>query len=306
MGTNSFHLIIAKVKKNGSFKIVDREREVIRLGSHEGQNLSIISPGEIEASVEVLLRFKKLSGIYGTNMNALATSAVREAENKNEFISLIKERTGIKVKVIEGHHEARLIYLGVKKALPISDKKVLCIDIGGGSTEFILGDNGEPAFAESVKIGAVRLSKKFFPDYVLTPKSVSECEKFIEQEIKSNRRIKLNTEIDFAVGSSGTIQSAASIICSVKYSKPPASLNGFTFSSDELKIIFNDMMRLKTPSERINIKGLEAKRADIIPAGMLVLKKIFDLFGIRKMTVSEFALREGILLEMISKSRVKE
>jgi len=85
MGTNSFHLIIAKVKKNGSFRIVDREREVIRLGSHEGQNLSIISPGEIEASVDVLLRFKKLSGIYGADMNAVATSAVREAENKNEF-----------------------------------------------------------------------------------------------------------------------------------------------------------------------------------------------------------------------------
>lgn len=301
MGTNSFHLIIAKIKKDGSFKIVDKEREVIRLGSHKGENLSVISPEEIETSTEVLSRFKNLSDFYGAKMRAVATSAVREAENKNEYIDLIYRKTGIKVEVIEGHHEAELIYLGAKKALPISDKKVLCIDIGGGSTEFILGDKGNPVLAESVKIGAVRLSKKFFPDFILNAQSIAGCEKYIEEIIESNGSLKLKPEVDFAVGSSGTVQSAAYMIYFAKYFNEPESLNGFTFSYDEFEMIYNDVMRKQTPAERLKIKGMEAKRADIIPAGLLILKTIFNLFNIQKMTVSEYALREGIILEMIAK-----
>ncbi len=301
MGTNSFHLIIAKIKKDGSFKIVDREREVIRLGSHKGKNLSIISSEEIEYATNVLKKFKKLCSIYQTEMRAVATSAVREAGNKNEFISFVLNNAGINVEIIDGQHEAALIYLGAKKALTLDDKKVLCVDIGGGSTEFILGNKGKPDFTESVKIGAVRLSKMFFQDFILTDKSIAECENYIENEIKTNRSIKLKNDIDFAVGSSGTIQAAAAIIHFAKYFKVPESLNGFNFSRDELDIIFKEVTGKKTAEERLSIKGLEAKRADIIPAGLIILKKIFEMFNIKTMKISEFALREGIIMEMIAK-----
>ena len=144
MGTNSFHLIIVQVRKNGSFKIIDREREVIRLGSHKGTDLSIISEGEIEKSIDVLSEFDKIAKFYGAELRAIATSAVREAGNKDEFITRVYDATGIAVEAIEGVKEAELIYLGVQKALDVKNKRVFCVDIGGGSTEFLVGDKGKP------------------------------------------------------------------------------------------------------------------------------------------------------------------
>ncbi len=301
MGTNSFHLIIVKLKKDGSFKIIDREKEVIRLGSHEGKNLSLISPDETANAIKILSRFKKLAQYYDAKMRAVATSAVRESHNQDEFINAVFKSTGIEVEVIKGHHEAELIYRGAKKALSIENKKVLCIDIGGGSTEFVFGNNGKPVFAESVKIGAVRLSKRFFPDFLITDEAVKECEKYIEDHLSSKHNLQIDEKYDFAVGSSGTIQSVASMINSLKTNKPIGKLNGFSFSKKELSLIVNLVMSKKTTDERLMIKGMEPKRADIIPAGLLILKKAFELFKLTKITVSEFALREGIILEMLDR-----
>ncbi|MDR3627120.1 MAG: hypothetical protein P4L45_09815, partial [Ignavibacteriaceae bacterium] len=112
MGTNSFHLVIVQVKDNGKFKVVDREREVIRLGSSEGKDLSFISDEEIKRAVNIMLRFKKLAQYYKAKIRAIATSAVREARNKDDFIRTIKELTSIRVEVIDGKHEAELIFSG--------------------------------------------------------------------------------------------------------------------------------------------------------------------------------------------------
>ena len=139
---------------------------------------------------------------------------VQLEKQKTKMILLIKylKQTGIKVEIIEGTEEARLIFLGMKNALPINDKSVLGIDIGGGSTEFIYGVNGKPVFAESIKIGAVRLSKKFFPNFIITESSIKECSEYVEEQIKLNQNIDCNINFDFAVGSSGTIDT----ICMLK------------------------------------------------------------------------------------------
>ncbi len=300
MGTNSFHLVIAELKKKNSFKIIDREREIIRLGSHKGETINLISKEEINRSIEVIRRFKQLANYYDAQIRAIATSAVREAFNRNEFLSEVQENTGIKIEVIDGHKEANLIYLGAKKALDISDKRVLCIDIGGGSTEFLLGENSHPVFAESVKIGAVRLTRKFFPGFVLFSDHINECSQYIEESISSNKNICLNEHIELAVGSSGTLQSVASMIGYRRDGKIIKSVNGFTFTSEEFFGVAEMVLKRRTLKERIAIAGLEAKRADIIPAGVLILKKIFEMFKLKSMTVSEYALREGILLEMIA------
>ena len=119
MGTNSFHLIIVQVRKDGSFKIIDREKEVVRLGFHKGENLTTISEGEIEKAIDVLRDFTKIAKFYGADLRAMATSAVREAKNKDEFLTKVYEATGIYVEAIEGVKEAELIYLGVLKALKV-------------------------------------------------------------------------------------------------------------------------------------------------------------------------------------------
>ena len=301
IGTNSFHLIIVEVINDKKFKLLHREREFLRLGSEFGKDLSLISDTEKTKAISVLKNFAKLSKYHGASIRAVSTSAVREAKNKDEFIKEVFEQTGIKVETIEGTEEAKLIFLGMKNALPISDKNVLGIDIGGGSTEFIYGVKGSPVFAESVKIGAVRLSKKFFPDFIITDSSVKECSEYVEQQIISNKKIQTNIKLDFAVGSSGTVDT----ICLIKQFKKNADikprLNGYTFNKSEFDEIYSFVMNIKNPSERMNVPGIESKRADIIPAGFIILKKVFEIFSIEKMVLSEFALREGVVFDEINK-----
>ena len=212
MGTNSFHLIIAEIMENGTFKVVDREREVIRLGSHKGEDLSLISEDEAELSIKILAGFKKLAQSYGAELRAIATSAVRESTNKTDYTNLVRDKIGVNVEIIEGKKEAGLIFLGAKKALGLHDKNSLCIDIGGGSTELVFAERGELKFAESIKIGAVRLSKKYFPDYIISDELISECREYIDSLIKASKNIDFKCKYDIAVGSSGTIQSVAKMV----------------------------------------------------------------------------------------------
>jgi exopolyphosphatase/guanosine-5'-triphosphate,3'-diphosphate pyrophosphatase len=302
MGTNSFHLIVVEVKEDGSFTLLDREREVIRLGSHKGDDLSVISEGEVEKAIDILKSFKSLADFYKAQIRAISTSAVREAKNGRDFVETVYKQTGILVEIIEGTEEAKLIYLGIEKALPIKNKKVLCVDIGGGSTEFIYSDNGKIIFAESVKVGAVRLSKKFFPDYILTPEAIKQCSDYIEAQIKTNKNISLSVECNLCVGTSGSVNSVAYFIQRKSFDNFKKSLNGYKFSKLQLDQINNNILNLKTVAERMAIPGMDIKRADIIPAGLIILKKIFELFQINEMVISEYALREGIIVDTVRKA----
>jgi len=305
IGTNSFHLIIVKVEENGALTILDREKEVIRLGSQKGNELSHISEEEIDKGLSILKSFKKLADVYNAKVHAVATSAVREAENKKDFLDKVLIETGIKIEVINGRKEAEYIYRGVRKALHYKNKKLLCFDIGGGSTEYILGFNDKIIYGESIKIGAVRLSKKFFPDFLLNEDAIEKCKQYIEHEVKSNKEINFNESFDYAVGASGTILAIAGIINFNRNEKKLKSLNGFIFSKEELREVTNKILEKKTPGERINIEGMEYKRADIIPAGLLILQKSFEIFNIKEMIISEYALREGVVLSTLEKSQFK-
>jgi exopolyphosphatase/guanosine-5'-triphosphate,3'-diphosphate pyrophosphatase len=305
IGTNSFHLIIVKVEENGSLTILDREKEVIRLGSQKGNELSHISEEEINKGVSILKSFKKLADFYDAKLHAVATSAVREAENKQYFLNKVLNEISIGIEVIDGKKEAEYIYKGVRKALPFKDKKLLCLDIGGGSSEFILGYNNKIIFGESIKIGAVRLSKKFFPDFIITEDGVHKCNEFIEHQMKSDKKINYKEEFDYAVGASGTILAVSGMINFRRNGKKNKSLNELIFTAGELDKLIVEIFKRKTPEQRINIKGMEYKRADIIPAGLLILQKSFELFDIKEMIVSEYALREGVILSMLEKSRIK-
>ena len=306
MGTNSFHLVIVEMKKDGSFIFIDREREVIRLGSQKGKDLSFISEEETERAVKILTDFVKLAKHYNAKVRAISTSAVREAKNQKEFVDIILNKTGVTVEVIDGRTEARLIFLGIKNALPIDNKKVLCVDIGGGSTEFIYAVNGKINFAESVKIGAVRLSKLFFPDYIITDESVKQCSDYVEKQILNNKNIITNVDIDFGVGSSGTVDTIYNLSQANRVHEKNYPSNGYIFSKEEFEKHYSTIINLRTSAERALIPGMEAKRADIIPAGMIILKKIFELFKIQNMVISDYALREGIVLDTAGKEQTND
>ncbi len=303
LGTNSFHLIVVKTKNNGNFEIIDREKEVIRLGEGSGGDIKIIYPEAIQRALSCLKRFKGIAESHNAKIRAVATSAVREAHNKNEFIQKALDETGIDVEIISGFEEARLIYLGILKALPIYNKKALIVDIGGGSTEFLIGKEGIPLYSVSLKIGAVRLSQKFFPDFILTESRIKECKKWVEGEVYPIVSHIKNEGFEIVIGSSGTIMSTGQMINVIRKGKINSitSLNNFVFNKNELEKLTNEILSKKTPDNRKKIAGMDEKRADIIPAGIIILKTIFDLFDIQEMTISNYALREGIIIDTLQK-----
>lgn len=301
IGTNSFHLVIVDVQPDGSFKLLDKQREVIRLGSHKGEDLSLISEGEIEKAIDILKNYKMLADHYGASIRAVATSAVREADNKEKFVKAVKEKTNIDIEVVDGRTEAKLIFYGIMNAIDVSDKNVLCLDIGGGSSEFIYAEKLNPILTESVKIGAVRLSKKFFPDFILKKEAVEACHSYVEAQVSYIKYLIEGKKIEKVIGASGTIVAAA-ILVQELFKKPKRkSINNLSFTAEELNFVYKEVLSRKTPAERISLPGMELKRADIIPAGLIILKTVFDVFEINNITLSEYALREGIIYDTILK-----
>lgn len=302
IGTNSFHLIVVEVKENGKVKFLDRERYFLRLGTGIKDGKSFISDDDFYQSITALKKFASIVKYHNAEVRAVATSAVREASNNSEFVKRVMQETGITVEIIDGKTEANLIFNGMKNALQVKDKSVLGIDIGGGSTEFIYAVDEKIQFAESVNVGAVRLSKMFFQDYVINDEAVKNCEEYVADQILSNKNIINDFELDFAIGSSGTVDT----ICLVKQfkidGKATQRLNAYEFTIEEFNRIYNEIINLKTSDERMKVSGIEAKRADVIPAGLIILKQVFKIFKIKKMVLSEFALREGVVFDLIEQN----
>ncbi|MGE5456775.1 MAG: HD domain-containing protein [Methanococcaceae archaeon] len=304
-GTNSFHLIIAKLLETGGFEIVDREKEVIRLGVGEMEDSGNIQPEAASRAVTTLKRFKLIARSYNAPIRLVATSAVREALNKTEFIKQVFDETGIEMEVISGLEESRLIYLGILQAVPIFSRKVLCIDIGGGSTELIIGQEGRILYASSLKIGAVRLTQRFFPGYKLTKIALEKCASHVFNELLHTIKEIKKIGFDTCIGSSGTIMSAALMINALGNGSTSETtiLNNFTFSVDDLEHISSRVLASNTQKSRKKIPGLDEKRADIIPAGIVILNTIARQLDLKEITVSGYALREGIVLDTLNKSK---
>ena len=181
VGTNSFHLVVAKPTSSG-FEVVTREREVIRLG-RGGGDMKEISDSAMERGVRSLVRMHEIADSHGAKLRAVATSAVREATNRADFIKRARKDAGVDLEVVSGTEEARLIHLGVLNAIGVHDQVMLVCDIGGGSTEIVVGLDDEVLFARSFKIGAVRLTDRFFTHERLHPSAVSACRHFVRSAL---------------------------------------------------------------------------------------------------------------------------
>ncbi|PIW69147.1 MAG: hypothetical protein COW08_08680 [Ignavibacteriales bacterium CG12_big_fil_rev_8_21_14_0_65_30_8] len=303
IGTNSFHLLIAKINNKNKIQSIYKARNIMRLGTELGGKIKKISKNEIKLSIKILLKYKKIAEKYNAEIFAIGTSAIREVNNRNQYIKKVEKETGINIKVISGKKEAEYIYKGIEKVISIKNKKVLCIDIGGGSTEILYVKKGKTIFSTSIKVGAVRMTNSFFPDDNLNIRSIIECDKFVEKQIKNKRGINFNPDYEIVVGSSGTIHAAASMIYYNRFNKPLKKPNGYSFTRKEFDKMFEKVMDKRTPIERLGIKGLQTKRADIIPAGLIILSVIFDLFKIKRIILSENDLRAGIVSEATKTNR---
>jgi exopolyphosphatase / guanosine-5'-triphosphate,3'-diphosphate pyrophosphatase len=294
IGTNSVHLVVARVSEN-RIEVVEREREMVRLGS-SATDMKRLTPAAMKRGIDALDRFRQVAAIHGASMRAVATSAVREAENRGTFIERARE-VGVDIEVISGFEEARLIFLGVIQAVPVFDRQVVVCDIGGGSTELVVGTRGDILTARSLKLGAIRLSRRYFAEAKLSNSAVDRCRRDIRTALTPAVREIRRAGFDVAVGSSGTIGAVCAMVAARQDGVVPRTLNNFTVSRDDIDGVIKRLTKAPTVKERARTPGLDPRRADIILAGALILEQVVHEIGAKELTFSDYALREGVLLD---------
>jgi len=299
IGSNSFHFLIYKIESDKSFTVLLRKRIVCRLGLQTQNGKSFLSEEDFSQTERLIYEFLEFCRSYSCTMTATATSAVREAANVNQFITHIKKVTGVSIEILSGEREAFLIYKAILSFThDAHSKNILCLDIGGGSTEFILGSSGKIIFTDSLKLGSVRMYSRFFQNGILNEKEIEECRSFIINKLQSVKQ-KLSAEkIDLVTGNSGTIHAVKAVAAANKLCKNDEHV----LSRVGVDRAMEFLIKHKTIEERKTIPGIELDRADILPAGTLILQSIFHELNLSEIYLSDFSMREGKLLEILEQS----
>jgi exopolyphosphatase/guanosine-5'-triphosphate,3'-diphosphate pyrophosphatase len=298
LGTNSFHLLIADVHPDGSFTPLAREKEMLRLGdsvSREG----FIPPEAADVAVATVRRMKMLAeAADATEIVACATSAIRLAANGDDLVDRIERETGVKVDVINGLTEARLIFGAIRASVLLEPAPALCFDLGGGSLEVMLGTASELLWANSENLGVARLTADFVHSDPSSKADRRALRDHLTTALSGVAREVRPFDPKLVVGSSGTLEDLAAMVVARRGAQVPSSLNQLTFTRDEFLLLHEEILASKA-SERRRMVGLEPRRVDLIVAGSMFLATAMDVFDFGEMTISEWALREGILLDAI-------
>ncbi len=296
IGTNSVHMVVARMSGKGRFEILTREKDVVRLGSGPS-DMKRLTPDAIDRGIATLDRCRRIAENFEARVVAVATSAVREAENREEFLRRARDEAGVEVEVISGFEEARLIHLGVLQAVAVFDREILMCDIGGGSTELLVGKGEEIYAARSLKLGAIRLTQRFFADGRFGHHRVERCRRHIEDALLPFIRDTRALSPDVVVGSSGTIETLAAMAMARGGEDTPRSMNAATLSRADLSSVIKDVVEAGDAEAVRKLPGTDPTRGDILLAGALILEEVMAGFGIEELVVSEYALREGVLLD---------
>lgn len=304
IGTNSIHMLIVDVKPGLRFEILDHEKDMTRLGdgSFEKKRLSVSA---ITRAAQVIERFYKIAKKQNVHkFFATATSAVRDAENKRAFTEAVYKKTKIRVQVISGEEEGRLIFLAARSGVKSHSKKALVIDIGGGSIELILGDYENIYLNRSFRMGVTRLTDHFISSDPPPKKEIKKMEKWIESEIRPF--IKKAKKIGFSavIGTAGTMINLASMAYEEKYGKSLSLSGHYQLTHKELYKIYKKLTR-RNLREVLKIPGLDLKRADIITAGAVLVEALMRLLKTKDIFVSNKGIREGAVLNYLLKNEAK-
>ncbi len=293
LGSNSFHLIVARVDQLGNITMIDQLKEMVRLrGGLDANN----DMDEVVAqrALDCLERFgDRIRHLPKEAVRAAGTNTLRSMNNANSFLSKANGALGHRIGIIPGHEEARLVYLGVSHTISDDSGKQLVIDIGGGSTEFIIGKQFESLKVESLNIGSVSITKRFFPDGDLGEDKWQSANTALRLEIMPIQQAFSANNWKTAIGSSGTIKAARAIIIEAGLSQFGISLNALYQIRDKLIAMSN--------IDNIHLNGLKEDRAPVFAGGLAVLIAAFEALKIEHMTISEGALREGLLYDMLGR-----
>ena len=253
-----------------------------------------LNPEAIARTVDALEDFRKLADAHDADVFAVATSAVREAEDPSDFLLRAKHEAGVDVEVIAGTEEARLIHLGVLGAVPISDRRHLVIDIGGGSTELAVGHGIHPEILRSLKLGHVRLTDRFFKGTEITDESIQQCQTFIRSFLARAAVTVRDADVEVVVGSSGTFETMERLVANLREEQRAQAV-----TREEVDMVVANIIEQRLASPDSDIDGVDAHRQDTILAGVLLIQALMDTLGFDEFLISEDALREGLVLDRI-------
>lgn len=302
IGSNSIHLVIMRATPGQHLEIIDREKDMARLGAGTLREHRL-SKETVERAINALRRFKQVADSVGSDVIlTTATAAVREADNADEFIETVRKEVGIDIQLLPGVEEARLIALAVSEATDFNSQRGLIIDIGGGSTEFIVTRGGEPDLLCSLRLGSVRLTEKFITTDPISDRERERLVSAIRAEfLRPASEIK-TVGFDFVIGTSGTILNLVQMADESGRNTESGDFEPFsrTASLDQLKKLDRKLVRL-TEKERTRVQGIDKGRADIIVGGGLLLETVLSELGAKSITTCDWSLREGIVLDYLRK-----
>ena len=292
LGSNSFHLEIGRVVDRQIYPL-DAVREVVRLGGGLTAEKRIDRATQA-AALEALAKFaERLRGFPRQGVRAVGTNALRIAKNSPQFLREARHVLGFPIEVISGREEARLIYLGVSHSMPVSAAKRLVVDIGGGSTEFIIGTGVEPQLTESLYMGCLSYSFKYFPEGKIDKSRMKAAELAARQELAGITHAYRAAGWEEAVGSSGTARSMENILRENDFAAEGLTREG-------LERLRSALIKHER-ADPDKIGGLRANRAPVLPGGVAIMSAVFDELGIETMKVSDGALRHGVLYDLLGR-----
>lgn len=294
IGSNAIRLQVARIQGPGSYEVLCEERRPVRLGEH------VFLTGKLDAAavgraIEALKYFQEVAAVYQVELvRSVATSAVREASNAEEFVRKVEEHAGLKVEVISGREEARLIHLGLRDSVPFdADRRYLLIDIGGGSTEVSVATRSRVISSESLKLGAVRLTELFVRSDPIREDDFDRMYRYIRDTVSRYRKVTGDCTNAGAIGTAGTVNALGALDQKIRGTEGrPTSLK-----RKQLETILGRLRRMPLVGRRAWL-GDEPDRAEVIVAGGAVLQGLMDCLGFSDIVISPRGLRDGVMREV--------
>lgn len=304
LGTNTFNILIVEIAPNYSYDIIFQTKLPVKLGEG-GINKNIIQPVPFQRGIDALRQHQKTIEKHGVQkVYPFATSAIRDAKNGVDFVKKLKLETGYEVQVISGDREAELIYYGVRQAVQMHSEASLIIDIGGGSTEFVIANKDKIYWKQSFLLGGARLLEKFTPSDPITGIETAAIEKYFSDELSPLFDALKKYPVKELIGSSGSFDSLAEMIAH-KFHSPDILDNKteYCFDLHEFSMIHDIILR-SSRNERLHLKGLVEMRVDMIVVSSILVNFILNIFQIKQMRLSTFSLKEGVLYEILKNDSI--
>jgi exopolyphosphatase/guanosine-5'-triphosphate,3'-diphosphate pyrophosphatase len=298
LGSNSFHLLVADVHPDRSFTTVTREKDMVRLGDEIGAHRRIRKEAA-DRAVASVRRLRELAEANGaTELHAVATAAIRGASNGSKLVDRFEREAGVHVRVIDGLEEARLVFEAVRASIVIDPGPAVCLDLGGGSLEVALGDRDRLIAAASVHLGVGVLRAQFIDADPPTAHALRHLDEHVRGVLAPIAKTFTKHAPTMLIGSSGTLGDLVAMTAAQVTGNEPPSRNHLTVTRDDFVALHDRLVALPA-TERRRLPGLDDKRSDLIIAGSVVLAVAFEVFDLPTLTYSDWALREGMLLDAV-------